>query len=205
MWIERYRNLQFFVVFMISCIVLVGAVPSFTKILFDAKGFPKGLKPPQKKRNTDRRRNKTSSPSWFKPWPFHPQTLEVTNNPLKGSRELTIPKRSRLESPGESSSSRSLRIQWVFSRNQLARWWQLNYFLRLPPNPRGRWTQFDVCIFFKWVEGKPPTSQFLFSLDTFVDVGIFAGAYYRSSLLCQFCAFPAKDFLVDGLGMTPAR
>ena len=96
------------------------------------KDSQKDWNPPKKERNTDRRRNKTSSPSWFKPWPFHPQTLEVTNNPLKGSRELTIPKRSRLESPGESSSSRSLRIQWVFSRNQLARWWQLNYFLRLP-------------------------------------------------------------------------
>ena len=31
---------------------------------------------------------------------FIPESLEVTNNPLKGSREFTIPKRSRIESPG---------------------------------------------------------------------------------------------------------
>ena len=30
---------------------------------------------------------------WFKPWPFYPQTLEVTSNLWK--RYLTIPKRSR--------------------------------------------------------------------------------------------------------------
>ena len=37
----------------------------------------------------------------FKPWPFDPQTLEVIFTPFQGSRELTIPKRSRLESPGK--------------------------------------------------------------------------------------------------------
>ena len=38
---------------------------------------------------------------WVKPCPFHPRSLEVTLSPLDfGSRELTIPKRSRLESPG---------------------------------------------------------------------------------------------------------
>ena len=42
---------------------------------------------------------KNQNTRWFKPCPFHPLSLEVTNNPLKGSRELTIPKRSRLESP----------------------------------------------------------------------------------------------------------
>ena len=46
--------------------------------------------PPKKRQNT----------RWFKPCPFHPRSLEVTFSPLwKGSRELTIPKRSRLESP----------------------------------------------------------------------------------------------------------
>ena len=38
---------------------------------------------------------------WFKPWPFHPQTLEVTKHHWKGSRKLTIPKRALcIESPG---------------------------------------------------------------------------------------------------------
>ena len=37
----------------------------------------------------------TSIPRWFKPWPFYPRSLRVTE-PLKGSRELTIwEKRSR--------------------------------------------------------------------------------------------------------------
>ena len=34
-------------------------------------------------------------PRWFKPWPFHPRSLEVTNNHVKGSLDLTIPKRSQ--------------------------------------------------------------------------------------------------------------
>ena len=44
---------------------------------------------------------KTPSSRWFKVPKLHPRSLEVTNNLSKRSRELTIPKRSRLESPGE--------------------------------------------------------------------------------------------------------
>ena len=43
---------------------------------------------------------KGSPPRWFKPWPFHPRSLEVTKNHWKGSRELTIPKMSPAELPG---------------------------------------------------------------------------------------------------------
>ena len=44
--------------------------------------------------------------------------------------------------PGEKETH----LQRVFSG-----WWQLKYFLFSTPIPWGRWTQFDGCIFFRWV------------------------------------------------------
>ncbi len=37
-------------------------------------------------------------------------------------------------------------LPWGFSR-----WWQLKDFWNFHPENWGRWTHFDVCIFFKWV------------------------------------------------------
>ena len=48
----------------------------------------------EKKKSEGNNDGKMSCTRWFKPWPFHPQTLEVTNNLSKRSGELTIPKRS---------------------------------------------------------------------------------------------------------------
>ena len=47
-----------------------------------------------------------------------------------------------------------LRLRYAqFNCQKDARWWQLKYFW----NFQGRWTLFDVCIFFRWVVVQPPT------------------------------------------------
>ena len=55
--------------------------------------------PPQtnKKKHTQcHKHNKTTCPSWFYPWPFHPRSLEVTKTPLKGVKfSLTVPKKGQ--------------------------------------------------------------------------------------------------------------
>ena len=41
----------------------------------------------------------------------------------------------------------------------LASWWFLHYLLVFTPKIGGRWTQFDLRVFFRWVGEKPPISE----------------------------------------------
>ena len=50
------------------------------------------------------------------------------------------------------------------------RWWQLKYFWSFHPETWGRWTHFDLRIFFNWVGEKPPTSYILVTWSITVDV-----------------------------------
>ncbi len=49
---------------------------------------------------------------------------------------------------------------WWWCTQKTARWWQLKYFGNFHPENFGRWTQFDLRIFFRWVGStQPPTRQ----------------------------------------------
>ena len=64
--------------------------------------------------------NKTTT-SWFKPWPFDP-LIGAHDSPLKGSRELTIPKRAPAELPGIGETNCQRWIPWVWPPPRMQSW-----------------------------------------------------------------------------------
>ena len=73
---------------------------------------------------------------------FHRQSL---------GRQLRLLGEWTVEHMGKEELQGTKRFVWCLSSYQNAtRWWQLKYFFMFTPS-WGRWTHFDLRIFFKWV------------------------------------------------------